>query len=539
MKDLLRRAVVLPAAISIVAAGAVLSLWQELRRDHEARIANVVEATSYATRSELARRLGVQFQSLNALADFWISAPDASAPSDPPLDVIRFDGIEEIAWSANDGSRFLATHGNPVPEYAPSDQEWAPYRAWAAEALAAQAPALRGPIEEDGHEVFRYYLPMARGPRRGVLVAVIDAHDLLKALLVDEAPGYAIHVSCCAGKELYRRGDAAVRVPAGWQHDGWIAPVPGLRWNVAHRLTPELAGALATSAVDSVLIVGLALAVLLGGLIFETRRANERAAAANAAEQGVRKLHRELEERVVARTQKLHEVLRDLNTINLSVSHDLRSPLNAISLTVGQLQAANRDQVAGARLDKVAANVDRLATMMNRLLGYARASAFESDLEDVDMRALAEQAAREQSIDERSLSIGPLPPVRADKVITHILLSNLIANAAKHGRGGGLKIEIGCRDDAADGTTYFVRDNGPGLDPELAARLFRPLPDREPASSDRGLGLGLAIAARAVERHGGRIWVESAPGQGATFLFTLRPAPPADDSSVEEVGPDG
>jgi signal transduction histidine kinase len=540
MNEPFRRAIVLPAAIAIVAAGAVLLLWQELRTDHEARIANVIEATSYATRSDLARRLIVQFQSLNALADFWISYADANErPVKSPLDVIRFEGIDAIAWSAEDGTRFLATSRNRAPDYTPSDEEWAPYRAWVADALVEPSAMLHGPVDRDGHAVFRYYLPIQRGSHRGALVAIIDAHDLLKAMLMDEAPGYAISVSCCAGTELYRRDVAAATIPNDWEHDGWIAPLPGLRWNVSHRPTRELAEALATSAVDSVLIVGLAMAALLGGLVFETRRANERANAANAAEQRVHKLHRELEERVVARTQRLHEVLRDLNTINLAVSHDLRSPLNAISLTIGQLQAGNRDEATGARLYKVATNVERMTAMLNRLLGYARTSAFESDLEDVDMHALAEQAAREQSLDERSVTIGPMPSVRADSVITHILLSNLIANAAKHGRSGrASKIEIGSRGGAPDGPVYFVRDNGPGLDPDLAARLFRPLADRSPASGDRGLGLGLAIAARAVERHGGRIWVESAPGQGATFLFTLRAAPRDDASPAEDVGND-
>jgi signal transduction histidine kinase len=525
-----RRAIVLPVAIAVAAAGAVVLLWQELHKDQEARVASVVEATSYATRSELARRLTVEFQSLNALADFWMSATDASgSPAESPFDIIRFEGIDAVAWSADDGSRFLVTRRNPAARYTPSDEEWAPYGKPVAEALAVPAAVVRGPIEDDGHAIFRYYLPLRRGEHLGALVAVIDAYDLLKALLVDEAPGYEIRVSCCGNTELYRRGAAEARTPDGWRRDGWIAPVAGIRWNVAHQPMRALAGTLQTSAVDSVLIVGLALAALLGGVVFETRRANERAAAANAAEQRLRKLHRELEERVLARTQRLDDVLRDLNTINLSVSHDLRSPLNAISLTVGQLQAGNRDDVTGARLDKLAVNVERMATMLDRLLGYARTSAFKSEREDVDLRALAEQAVREQSLDEGSVSIGALPPVRVDRVITHILLSNLLANAARHGRSGrGLKVEIGYRDGAADGPVYFVRDNGPGLDPALAARLFRPLAERSVGAGDRGLGLGLAIAARAVERHGGRIWVESEPGHGATFLFTLRP-PPSDD----------
>ncbi len=526
MQGSLRRAS-LPAAIAIAAAGAVVLLWQQLRSDYEARIASVVDTTSYATRSELAHRLTTQFQSLDVLADSWMSADeDNHPPAELPVEIVRFEGLDAIAWATDDGRRLLAAHGKPARGDVPSDREWAPFAPWAAEAIAAPTASAHGPfVDGEGHGIFRYYVPILRGTRRGALVAVIDTQEMLKGLLADEAVGYDLRVSCCNGVELYNRGTARQDAPASLRRDGWIAPAPGIRWNVSHIPTGDFAGALRTTAVDSVLIVGLALAMLLGGLVFETRRANERAAAANNAEQRVRKLNRELEARVVARTQKLQDVLSDMNTINLSVSHDLRSPLNTISLAAGQLQAANQDEVTGHRLAKIAASVGRMTGMLDRLLGYARTSAFESDLEDVDMHALAAQAVREQSLDERLVSIAPLPPARADRVITHILLSNLIANAARHGRGGhGLKIEIGCRDTDAGGPAYFVRDHGPGLDPVLAEQLFRPMADRPTGPGKPGLGLGLAIAARAVERHGGRIWVESTQGKGATFLFTLRPA---------------
>ena len=530
MQDLLRRAL-LPGAIAILAAGAVFLLWTQLRSDYEARIASVVEATSYATRSELAHRMAIQFQTLDVLADSWMSADDANqAPAELPVEVVRFEGIDAIAWATDDGRRLLATHDKPGQANVPTEREWGPFVTWAAEAIQASAAAAHGPfIDGDGHSVFRYYVPILRGTRRGGLVAVIDSHDLLKGLLADEATGYELRVTCCGGTELYTRGAAESDLPASWHRNGWIAPAPGIRWNVAHAPTRDFAGALQTTAVNSVLIVGLALAMLLGGLVFETRRADERAGAANDAEQRVRKLNRELEERVVARTHKLHDVLRDINTINLSVSHDLRQPLNTISLAAGQLQAASKDEATRHRVDKIAANVERMTGMLDRLLGYSRTSAFESDLEDVDMNALAAQAVREQGLDQRVVSIGPLPRAKADRVITHILLSNLIANAARHGRSSqGVRIEIGSRDGAAGGTAYFVRDRGPGLDPELAERLFRPLADRPIGQGKPGLGLGLAIAARAVERHGGKIWVESTPGRGATFLFTLQPETPQD-----------
>src|SRR6185503_16706427 len=109
MRDL-RRDLLLPAAIAIVAAGAVVLLWQALRADHVARVANITEATSYATRSELARRLIVELESFEALADAWIAAA-GSDPSDVegPFTLIRFEGIEVVAWSGDDGTRFVAT----------------------------------------------------------------------------------------------------------------------------------------------------------------------------------------------------------------------------------------------------------------------------------------------------------------------------------------------------------------------------------------------------------------------------------------------
>jgi signal transduction histidine kinase len=526
------RNLLLPAAIALVAAAAVVLLWQTLRITHVRRVADVTQATSYATRSELARRLIVQLDSLEALADSWISAWSERPDVQAPLAAIRFEGVEVVAWSGDDGARFIATGADPESSHVPTDAQWAAVAPFIAEAEAVTTATTVGPFaDEGGHSTFRYYAPVQKGARRGTLVAIIDAYDLLGALLVDEAVGYEILVTCCDGVELFRRGTADEELPASWTPDGWIAPARGLVWNVRHRPSPALRADVDTSALDSVLIVGLALALLLGGLVFETRRANDRAAAASAAGQHLRVLHRDLEDRVIARTQKIGEILRDLNTINLAVSHDLRSPLNAISLVAGQLAAANPDEVARQRLEKIAANVTRMTAMLNRLLGYARTAAFESQLEEVDMRALAEQVVREQSLDAQTVTIGALPLALADRVIVHILLSNLVANAVRHGRSGrAQRIEIGSRRTASDLPAYFVRDNGPGFDAERAAHLFKPLRDRTGGSG--GLGLGLAIAARAVERHEGRLWVESEPGRGATFLFTLQPelrAADADD----------
>jgi hypothetical protein len=237
MQGVSRRALAVPLAITIVTAAAVILLWSELRRDHEVRIANVVEVTSYATRSELARRITVQFLSLSALADFWIAAADAGrVPDDEaPLDFANLQGVELVAWSADDGTRFLATRASPTSSV-PSAADWLPVEPWIAEAFDVDAPTSRGPyLDEEQHATFRYYVPVRNALRSGVLVAVIDAEKLLGSLLTDEAPGYEIHVSCCDRMSLYHRGASEARMPVSWMRDGWIAPVPGIRWNVAHR----------------------------------------------------------------------------------------------------------------------------------------------------------------------------------------------------------------------------------------------------------------------------------------------------------------
>ncbi|HEY7672462.1 MAG TPA: HAMP domain-containing sensor histidine kinase [Gammaproteobacteria bacterium] len=517
----------MPTAIALFAAATVVVLWYAIRVDHDRRVANVAEATSYATRSELARRLIIQFQSLQGLAELWVSSSRDTGPAagaKTPLALIRFEGIDAIAWSDSDGARFLATAEHPVLGYVPSADEWTPIQNLITGAHAPPAEATLGPFPDtDGHSIFHYYFPIERATRRGVLVAVIDAQDLLATLLVDEAPGYEISVSCCEGTELYRRGAADTGLSAEWTRQGRISPAPGILWNVAHRPSRALAWDRDVLVIDFVLIVGLATALLLGGLVFENRRARERAGAASEAEQRVRRLNRELEERVIARTQELNSAITDLNTINLSVSHDLRSRLNAISLITGQLQqAAAEDARNPARCEKIAENVERMVGITERLLGYSRTTSFDSELEEVDMRALAEEVVKQQSGAAHAVSIGALPPARADRAIVNILLGNLVGNALKHAQSAReLVIEIGSIQ-LEDGTTaYFVRDNGPGLAKDAADRLFKPMTKTEGARHD-GLGLGLAIAARAVERHGGKIWVESEPGQGATFLFTLR-----------------
>jgi light-regulated signal transduction histidine kinase (bacteriophytochrome) len=165
-----------------------------------------------------------------------------------------------------------------------------------------------------------------------------------------------------------------------------------------------------------------------------------------------------------------------------------------------------------------------MASILDRLFGFSRASSFEYSIQDVDMRAIAKQVVHDQSAgDERGpqIEIGDLPHADADETMVHILLTNLVSNALKYSNGS--RIQIGHR--SQDGqSVYFVRDFGPGFDSALSEDLFKPLRRFSGNNKSEGLGLGLTIAARIAQRHGGRIWAEGKIGKGATFFFTLAEA---------------
>jgi signal transduction histidine kinase len=132
--------------------------------------------------------------------------------------------------------------------------------------------------------------------------------------------------------------------------------------------------------------------------------------------------------------------------------------------------------------------------------------------------------ARDQAAASTEFRIGTLPPAQGDKVLLRQVWTNLIGNAAKYSSANPQPgVEIGSIDVAGE-TRHFVRDNGVGFDMADADKLFGAFRRLESGKAFAGSGVGLAIVHRIIARHGGRVWAESTPGQGATFYFTLAPA---------------
>jgi signal transduction histidine kinase len=235
-----------------------------------------------------------------------------------------------------------------------------------------------------------------------------------------------------------------------------------------------------------------------------------------------------LEERIRLRTEALQSANRELEAFSYSVSHDLRAPLRAIEGFSGLVldQHANDLPPEGRRyLGLVRKNTQAMATLIDGLLAFARLGQQQLSKRSIEVEPLARElvAELEASSNGRILeiSVGTLPPARADRALLRQVLFNLLSNAVKYtGAREVARIEIGAYENDGQ-TVYFVRDNGVGFDMRHADKLFRVFQRLHRAEEYEGTGIGLALVARIVTRHGGRIWAEGKPDEGATFYFTL------------------
>ena len=361
----------------------------------------------------------------------------------------------------------------------------------------------------------------------GRLVALVDAGQALEQMLADESPGYAIRVYQ-GDSLLYQRGEPARRAPAIWTRDGVIRTSLGSLWKVEHRPSDLLVATLDSPAIDLILLLGLFIAILLGTLLYENGRARFRAAAAEAAEAELAELNRNLEETIADRTRQLRNRTADLQTLADSVAHDLRNPLNSLSVNAQLLEERARRELSPEStrvLGRFMPSVNQMATILDRLLGLSEVAHATFGREQIDMRELVGEIAADLSGAEMPptvrFEIAELPEAFADTTLVHMLLTNLLANAIKYTRSRAVRIvTVGFLADGGE-VVYFVADNGIGFDQHHADSIFGAFNRLDKASSSDGVGLGLTIAHRVVERHDGRIWAEGRVGEGATFYFTL------------------
>ncbi len=242
---------------------------------------------------------------------------------------------------------------------------------------------------------------------------------------------------------------------------------------------------------------------------------------------GFAKVTRDLTERRAAE-QRLREQAEELEAFAYSVSHDLRTPVRHITGFASLLRNALKgrlDDKSAQYLTIINDAALRMNVLIDAMLDLSRSGRQALQLEAVDLNALlsAVRADLETELDERRVTweVAPLPVVRADGDTLRQVLANLLGNALKYTRTReAARIEVWAEEREQE-VAVFVRDNGVGFDPKYQERLFGAFQRLHRTDEFEGTGVGLATVRRIIHRHGGQVWAQSDPDQGAVFSFTL------------------
>jgi PAS domain S-box-containing protein len=248
----------------------------------------------------------------------------------------------------------------------------------------------------------------------------------------------------------------------------------------------------------------------------------------NEAHRRIGEINATLEDRVRERTVQLEAANRELEAFSYSVSHDLKAPLRSIDGAVGILRMKFGAQLppgVDPYLERVSRRAHEMAELIEGLLDFARLSRQVLNREAVRPEEVVRRVLEdcEDAIRERHavIQVDDLPACYADPLLLRQVYENLVSNALKYSaQSQPPTIGIGATDEAGT-TVYYVRDNGVGFDMAYVDKLFGVFQRLHAPEQFEGTGIGLALVSRIIDRHGGRVWAESAPGKGAAFFFTI------------------
>jgi light-regulated signal transduction histidine kinase (bacteriophytochrome) len=258
------------------------------------------------------------------------------------------------------------------------------------------------------------------------------------------------------------------------------------------------------------------------------RQDHEAVHALIASQAEVQRMNAELEARVVERTQQLKTANRELESFAYAVSHDLRAPLRSMSgfsQILRDSSPVGLDEKSQHYLQRIHESSQRMSSLIEDLLALSRISRAELSVRPANLSQIADDAAaavRERNPNhEVAVTITPDMEVHGDPRLLRIAIENLLDNAWKYtARRDHAQITVGVQQ-GETGPVYFVRDNGVGFEMQYAGKLFAPFQRLHAESQFPGTGIGLVTVQRILARHGGRIWADAKPDEGATFFFTL------------------
>jgi len=245
--------------------------------------------------------------------------------------------------------------------------------------------------------------------------------------------------------------------------------------------------------------------------------------ARREAEDELRRAHAELE----AKAKELARSNEELQQFAYVASHDLQEPLRMVSSYTQLLERRYKDKIDDSGREFMAYVVEgaaRMKQLIEDLLAYSRVGTRGRELHDISSEAaLAKALVNLRGAQERAaatITHDPLPTVRGDEGQLAQLFQNLVANALKFRGGEDPRVHVSAREEPG-AWVFSVADDGIGLDPQYAERIFLMFQRLHNRDEYPGTGIGLAICKKIVDRHGGRIWVDGRPGKGCTFFFTI------------------
>lgn len=264
------------------------------------------------------------------------------------------------------------------------------------------------------------------------------------------------------------------------------------------------------------------------GNILEVIVVHQDITSSKEAENEIRQLNNDLEERVRVRTEQLVFANKELESFSYSISHDLRAPIRGISGFTQILMedyGVNFDAEGKRIIGKIIENAKQMGQLVDDLLEFSRLGRTELGEKEISMKELASTVYKELiNLDpgrEIRFEIQDIPNVRADQPAVRQLWVNLISNAIKYTKKAESPvIQIGSME-SEEGTVFYIKDNGAGFNMQYYHKLFGVFQRLHSNSEFEGTGVGLAIVKRIASRHGGKVWAESKEGEGATFFFTL------------------
>jgi light-regulated signal transduction histidine kinase (bacteriophytochrome) len=239
------------------------------------------------------------------------------------------------------------------------------------------------------------------------------------------------------------------------------------------------------------------------------------------------------------RLRYMHELKRsnqELDDFAYIASHDLKEPLRGLFNHASFLMEDYRDKLDGDgvyRLTRLSLLCQRMEHLVNDLLYYSRLGRTELAIQETDPNAVVNDIRQmmESSLKEAHAEIvvpKPMPVIVCDKPRVTEVFRNLITNAVKYNDKDQRMVEVGFVDSmvaphGAEHNVFYVRDNGIGIEKEFHEEIFRIFKRLQASTGDKdgGTGVGLTFVKKIIERHNGRIWLESAPGTGSTFYFTI------------------